>query len=449
MGVCSTPARQATRGAIGLLLIAVAVLLLAPAAFAADPVEPLWANVWSAKSPGEVTNAQVVRSAKSDIFTACSIFRPSYSTYDVIVAKYRPDGTRKWVRSWSRGTDTNEMVTGVATDRDGNLIVVGWYDKGGQDDWFMLKYGRDGYLKWAKTTGGIVGDDDRAVDVVVNKYGRIFVTGFVTQLTGGKNWRTVKYKPNGDTVWARTHKGAGQLDDEPMAMAIDAARNIYVTGFEGTDQNKHARKDAVILKYAPDGTAEWVVPFNMQYEETGVDIAVRKIGVVVAVKAADADPTYTYGCALRYSRDGELLMAASLDLGSTTNDEYLCAGIDGLGRSVFGGFNVHDDDATALLTQYNADAVSDWAFELTGPGKALGDQFNELFVALGGNVWVTGCVAGAAVTWSFDAAGTERWHAAYDVATAVDSGQDLHVARKSVYVVAHSGTSLVLIRYPR
>ncbi|HSL95499.1 MAG TPA: hypothetical protein VLA35_06245 [Thermoleophilia bacterium] len=451
MGVCSTPARQATRGAIGLLLIVVAVLLLAPAALAADPVEPLWANVWSAKSPGEVTNAQVVRSAQSDIFTACSVFRPSYSTYDVIVAKYRPDGTRKWVRSWSRGTDINEMVTGVATDPDGNLIVVGWYDKGGQDDWFMLKYDRDGYLKWAKTTGGTAGSDDRAVDVAVNKYGRIFATGFVTQSTGGKNWRTVKYKPSGETVWARTYKGAAQLDDEPTAMAIDAARNIYVTGFEGTDQNNHVRKDAVTLKYAPDGTAEWVLPFNMQYEETGVDIAVRKTGVVVAVKAVAEDPTFTSAYALKYSRDGEALMAASLDYGSTVTDEYLCAGIDGLGRSVFGGFNVHEStgDSTALLTQYNADAVSEWAFELTGSGNALGDQFNEMFVALGGNVWVTGSVAGAAVTRSFDAAGVERWNAVYDVASDFDSGQDMHVTSKSAYVVAHSGTSLVLIRYPR
>ncbi len=51
-------------------------------------------------------------------------------------------------------------------------------------------------------------------------------------------------------------------------MAIDAARNIYVTGFEGSDQNNHLNNDAVTLKYAPDGTTEWVMPFNMQYEET-------------------------------------------------------------------------------------------------------------------------------------------------------------------------------------
>jgi len=449
MGICSKNARLVTRGGLVVLLAAVAMLLVAPVAFAADPVEPLWTVVWSAKSPGEVTNAQVVRSATSDIFTACSVFRPSYSTYDVIVAKYQPDGTRAWIRSWSRGTDVNEMVTGVATDPDGNLIVVGWSDKGGQDDWFVLKYDPEGCLCWVKTTSGSAGADDRAVDVAVNKYGRIFVTGSVTQLTGGENWRTVKYAPNGDLVWGRTYTGADQLDDEPTAMAIDAARNIYVTGFEGTDQNKHLLKDAVTLKYAPDGTAEWVMPFNMQYEETAVDIAVRKAGVVVAVKAVGEDPAFTSAYALRYSCEGELLMAAALDYGSTVTDEYLCAGIDGLGASVFGGFQVHDDDSNALLTQYDADGVSQWGFELTGSGNALGDQFNEMFVGLGGDVWVTGCVAGAAVTWSFDAAGVERWNAVFDVAADFDSGEDLAMGKQSTYVVAHSGTSLVLMRYPR
>lgn len=449
MGVCSTPARVTTRGVLILLLVGAVALLLAPAAFAADPVEPVWTSIWAAKSPGEVANAQVVRSAQSDIFTACSIFRPSYSTYDVIVARYRSNGERQWIRSWSRGTDVNEIVQGVATDPDGNLFVVGYYDKGGQNDWFVLKYDREGCLCWVRTTSGIAGDDDRAVDVVVNKYGRVFVIGFVTQATGGRNWRTVKYNPKGDTVWSRTYKGTAQLDDEPTAMAIDAARNIYVTGFEGTDQNNHLNKDAVTLKYAPDGTTAWVRPFNMQYEETGVDIAVRNAGVVVAVKAVDEDPSFTYGYALTYSRDGEERMAASLDYGSTTNDEYLCAGIDGLGATVFGGFQVHDDDSNALLTQYDAAGVSGWEVDLTGPGNVLGDQFNEMFVALGGNVWVTGSVGGAAVTWSFDATGAERWNAVYDVAGEIDSGDDLFVAPKSTYVVAAGDTSLVLMRYPR
>jgi hypothetical protein len=35
------------------------------------------------------------------------------------------------------------------------------------------------------------------------------------------------------------------------------------------------------------------------------------------------------------------------------------------------------------------------------------------------------------------------------VASDFDSGQDMHVTSTSAYVVAHSGTSLVLMRYPR
>ena len=442
MGLCERRARHGVRAGLVVLAAAILTLVVAPAALAADPGEALWSNYWNAKSPGEVANAQVVRSAKGDIFTACSVFRPSYSTYDAIIAKYRPDGTRKWVRSWSRGTDVNEMVEGVATDPDGNLIVTGWFDKNGEPDWFVLKYDRDGYLLWAKTTGGTADSDDRAVDVVVNRRGYVFVTGFVTQSTGGKNWLTVKYKPSGATVWQASYKGSDQLDDQPMAMAIDIDRNVYVTGMVGSDQENKVRSDAVTIKYAGDGTVEWVLPFNMHMEETGVDIAVRRSGVVVAVKAIDETGQYTSAYAVQYTRDGELVYSPSLNPSSTLVDQFLCAGIDGSARSVFGGFSVQEatNDSTALLMQYDAAGVSEWSVGLTAAGNALGDQFNDLFVAFDGTVWATGYVGGVAVTVSLDATGVERW-------SGILGGDAIAVTRKSVYVVGLLDTSLVLTRY--
>jgi hypothetical protein len=453
MHVRSRVGRLAARSGLFAAIVGVLTLLAAPAALAADPVEPVWSNLWNAKSPGVVEGVKVVRSAKSDIFTACSILRPAVDKYDVVIAKYRPDGTRKWVRSWSRGTDVDEWVEGIATDADGNLIVCGWFNSGkaGTPDWFVLKYDRAGYLMWTKTTSGLAKGDDRAVDVVVNSKNRIFVTGYITQATGGKDWRTVKYTPKGDTAWARNYKGADQLDDQPMAMAIDVDRNIYVTGMVGSAQTNRVRSDAVTIKYKPDGTAEWVMPFNMHYEESGVDIAVRKSGVVVAVKAVDEAGEYTFAYGLQYTRAGELVFSPSMDDGNTLVDRFLCAGIDSSARAVFSGFSVHEStgDSTARLMQYNAEGTSEWSFALTGAGNAPGDQFNKVFVAVDGTVWATGRVGGAAVTVSLDAAGAERWNAAYDAAAEIDSGDAMAVTSKSVYVAGTSGASLVLIRYKR
>jgi hypothetical protein len=192
------------------------------------------------------------------------------------------------------------------------------------------------------------------------------------------------------------------------------------------------------------------MPFNMHYEESGVDIAVRKAGVVVAVKAIDETGAYTFAYGVQYSRDGVLVYSPSMDDGSTVVDRFLCAGIDGSARSVFGGFVEQEAtvDSTARLMQYNAEGTSEWSFNLTAPGNVLGDQFNDVSVAFDGTVFATGCVNGGAVTWSLDAAGAERWNALYDTAN-VDSGEELAVTSVSVYVVGHSDTSVVLMRYPR
>ncbi len=92
-----------------------------------------------------------------------------------------------------------------------------------------------------------------------------------------------------------------------MAMAIDVDRNVYVTGMVGSDQENKVRSDAVTIKYLRDGTVEWTLPFNMHTEETGVDIAVRRSGVVVAVKADRRDRAVHVRLRVQYTRDGELV----------------------------------------------------------------------------------------------------------------------------------------------
>ena len=453
MGQGRRLARPVTRGGLVALAVVIAVLLLAPAALANGGVAPQWSTTWNAKTPGVVTNVQVAKSPTGEVYTACSILRATTGKYDVIVARYRADGTRVWVHSWSRGTSYNDMVEDISSDPDGRLVVCGWTENGkrGTPDWFVLKYGRNGTLLWTKTVGGSFGGDDRAVDLVVNRRSRIYVTGYITQSTGGTDWRTMKLSPKGTTAWAVSYRGADKLDDKPSAIDIDVDGNIYVTGTEGTADK--VRSDAVTVKYTKDGVRPWFAKFHDKGEDAGVDIAVRKSGVVVAVATIDPDAVATRATALQYTREGQLVWAAPLDDANTVVDKFLCAGIDGLARGVFGGFSVHatNPDATARLVQYNAAGVSDWSVDQSAPGDLLGDQFNDLYVAVDGTVWATGAVAGKAVTWSFDATGAARWYGwngVYDAVIA-DTGEALSVTGKAVYVVGRSGDSLVLMKYAR
>ncbi len=179
----------ATSGGVLIAILAAAFFALLPAATAEAASAPgtfLWRDIWNANTPGVVANVRVTTAATGDVYVACSILRLVPDTYDVIVARYRPDGTRMWVRSWSRGVDVDEWVQAIAADPDGKLVVCGWFSggKAGTPDWFVVKFGRNGDRLWTKTVAGLAGGDDRAVDVVVNDAGRIYVAGFVTKSAG-------------------------------------------------------------------------------------------------------------------------------------------------------------------------------------------------------------------------------------------------------------------------
>ena len=447
----SSTARLARWG-VAALLVAVAVLVVAPATFANGGVAPLWSDVWNAKTPGVVTNVHVAKAPTGDIYAACSILRPATGHYDVIVVRYRADGTRVWVKSWSRGTAYDDMVEGLAADPYGRLVVCGYSGAGkaGPPDWFVLKFGRVGNLLWSRTVGGAVGLDDRALDVAVNSRARIFVAGHITAKAGDRDWRLMKLAPSGDTAWSRAYRGADGLDDKPAALALDADRNVYVTGMEGTQAN--VRSDAVTVKWDRLGVRAWATTYAGMDEESGVDVAVRRSGVAVAVRTVDEPGIATHGVTAMYTRGGDVVWTAPFIDRDTVSDECFCAGLDTLGRGVFGGYEVSPAlDAGARLTQRGTSGASEWFVSSFGGSDLTDDRFNDLYVAVDGTTWATWAVDGRAVTWSFDAAGVARWYGwngVYDTVI-VDSGDALAVTSSAVYVAGRSSDSLAVMKYAR
>ncbi len=455
MGQDRPTARAAARATLFVLTGLLLVLLLAPTAGAtAAPGTFLWRDIWNARTPGVVANVHVTSAPTGDIYVACSILRLARDKYDVIIARYRPDGTRKWVRSWSRGVEVDEWVEGIAADADGNLIVCGWFSGGraGTPDWFVVKFDRGGDRRWTKTVAGLAGGDDRALDVVVNRAGRIYVTGSVAKNAGGKDWRTAKLAPNGTTRWARTYAGPEGLDDLPSAMALDVDGNVYVTGFEGTVMQ--TRRNLVTLKYTPLGARSWARVFDMGREETGVDIAVRRSGVAVAGHTVDAAGVERDSLAVRYTRSGVLVGGSAFNGPVAGADAFAAAGIDGLGRSVFGGYMTNDvvNQRDAELQWFEAGGATGLHWGWAGDA-ARDDQVTDLFVAADGTLWATGWIdtlltGRDVMTWSSGWNAAYRWDDRWST-TARDIGDDLVVTSSAVFVAGRRGNDLLLIKYVR
>ncbi len=176
---------------------------------------------------------------------------------NIAIRKFTTDGLLSW-EQFIRGPSL-ERCSGVTTDAQGNVIVIGWSwsttgiatsgafqtQKSGHVDGVVAKFTPTGTLLWSTYLGGSL--LDILWGVVADAQGNIYVAGdtfspdgistpgaFQTTLQPGpakinSDAFLVKYDGNGVRVWG-TYFGAA--DDENFTnLAIDDQSNLYLVGW--------------------------------------------------------------------------------------------------------------------------------------------------------------------------------------------------------------------------
>ncbi len=212
------------------------------------------------------------------------------------LAKFDPSGNVLWAKAPQSTTNWANWCTGVATDLSGNCYITGNYRSNSTNpltfggvtlpnslgDVFLVKYGSNGNVIWAKTAIGNTsysgGDYPYSVTTDINE--NIIVTGtlrssiinFGSITISNSNTNNtpdifvVKYDKFGNEVWAKKAGGLG--DDEGHRITSDQSGNIFVTGyFEskpatfGTfsiTKNDTYSPIIFIIKYDENGNEIWV-----------------------------------------------------------------------------------------------------------------------------------------------------------------------------------------------
>ncbi len=276
---------------------------------------------------------------------------------DGFVAKLDDKGAQLWSKKLAG--DGEQTASAAAVDHQGNVIVVGSFEKGidlgdgkplmsaGNYDIFVVKYDGTGKLLWKKAFGD--GNVQLGIRLAIDSANNVvLVGGFMGQIDfgGGKKINSAgdydvyvaKLDPSGNAVWANK-AGDGALDIA-SDVAIDAQDNVIVTGSFGgktafTPQTMTSKGsfDAFLVLFNSAGAAQW----QRQYGGTDTDIG-------VALALDDSNRVFTTG----YFKSANVSFGGGM-ISSAGNEDVYLVRLDVTGKYL--GSNIYGDAASQKVSR--------------------------------------------------------------------------------------------------
>jgi uncharacterized delta-60 repeat protein len=224
--------------------------------------------------------------------------------WDVLILRYNSDGTLDdtfgtgGVVTYNGPANGADWAQGVAIQKDGKIIVVGYSYNGANNDVLLLRYIKNGTLDSTFGTGGVVtynspaNNHDLALGVAIQNDGKILVVG---QSWNGANWDVLvlRYSKKGilDTTFGTggvvTYNDPLNKNEYAEGVAIQRDGKIVVVGGSRNGVND----EVLILRYFKKGILDTtfgsggVVTYNVSASSNdwAEGVAIQKDGKIVVV----------------------------------------------------------------------------------------------------------------------------------------------------------------------
>jgi hypothetical protein len=222
------------------------------------------------------------------------------TSYDYCTIKYSPIGQELWVRKYNGPGNFFDGAGGVAVNPLGGIYVSGTSYGAGSGDYCTVRYTPAGDTLWVRRYDGPASNEEQGGFLAVGDSGNAYMSGWSYGVGTGKDYCTIKYSPQGDSLWVQRYNGPlGDQWDEVNGLALDSARNVYVTGYSygiGSDI------DYCTIKYSSGGSERWVARYNgpANNVDNGRAITVDRFGDVIVTgssRGAGYDLDY---CTIKY-----------------------------------------------------------------------------------------------------------------------------------------------------
>ncbi len=418
-------------------LLILMILLLVTVPVFAQSVDTAWVRRYNGPGNGiDVASDLAVYGYGNVYVTGSSQGIASDSDYATI--KYLPDGDTAWVRRYNGSANLVDCATDLVIDNSDNVIVTGRsYVSAIDCDYATIKYRPDGDTAWVRTYNGPGNAGDKATAIDVDAAGNIYLTGFsYGGPTSLYDYATIKYYPDGDTAWVRRYNGPFSNDEMVYDMVIDTFGNVYVTGWSIATVTG---EDYATIKYDSLGNELWVRRYNGPADSWDEPRAITVDGtgnVYVTGMSAGIGTAEDYAT-IKYDSNGSELWVRRYDGPGNSTDAALAIAIDAFENVCVTGYSDGIGTAHDCATiRYYPDGDTSWVRRYASPGNGI-DYGRAIAVDDSSNVYVVGECRSYPyfLTIKYNASGNTAWRYSEPLdcfngiayAMRVDSAYDVYV----------------------
>ena len=327
-----------------------------------------------------------------------------------------------WVNRWTSAGGESDWAYAIAVDDSGYAYVTGKTENSGTNgDWTTIKYHPMGDTVWIRNIANPGTYNERADAIAIGPSGNLYLTGYTMSSSAG-DYYTVKYQPDGDTVWTRRYNGIGNGYDFAHWVAVDNDENVYVTGYS---RALSYQNDIATVKYDSSGNQLWAALFDGSgnYSDKGHKVIVDNNGYVYVagyVNPYNSGTRYDYITIKYDAATGDTMWARTYNGTADSLDMARDIEVDAAGNVYVTGSSRTAGALSDIITiKYDSAGVEQWTARYNNPDTSASDGGYGLEVDAFGNVYVVGQSYGLAsgsdiVTIKYDSAGNEVWVERYN-----------------------------------
>ncbi len=305
-------------------------------------------------------------------------------------------------------------------------------------------------IRWTARYDGPAHGEDRCTGMVTDRAGNIWLTGYSFGDSSDFDFASVRLGPNGATRWTRRYGSPLNCEDRPWCLALDSSGCFIASG--GTIADRSQGWDFQTVKYSPDGATLWLrrTDFAFHYDDKPAALGVLPDNTIVVAgasrrRASAASPRSDWDLSLvRYDALGDTVWTRQWD-GPGRSDDYATAlAIDESGSCyLLGRTVVKPPGSDIVLLKYRPDGTLAWQSTIDGPSHTT-DLAAAVLLDRSGRCFVAGSVTGDRTSFDyfvagFDTSGRQLWQRTYDGAKSVDVCQAACLdPTGSIIVTGHS-----------